>query len=55
MAGGDLRANELRLSIRRVDMMLDRLRVACGGEPLYGEVKQNAPGTSSADTIRTVR
>ena len=37
MAGGDLYANELRLRIRKVDMMLDRLRIACGVRPLYGE------------------
>ena len=35
MAGGDLYANELRLSIRRVDMALDKLRIACGEKPLY--------------------
>ncbi|MBQ4588935.1 MAG: hypothetical protein IJA95_06590 [Bacteroidaceae bacterium] len=39
MAGGDLYANELRLRIRKVDMMLDRLRIACGTKPLYGETK----------------
>lgn len=39
MAGGDLYANELRLRIREVDMMLDRLRVACGVKPLYEEKK----------------
>lgn len=37
MAGGDLYANEERLRIRRVDMMLDRLRVAAGSKPLYGK------------------
>lgn len=36
MAGGDLHANELRLSIRRADMALDKLRIACGEKPLYG-------------------
>ena len=35
MAGGDLYANETRLKIRRIDMALDRLRVACGSKPLY--------------------
>ena len=35
MAGGDLYANEERLHLRRVDMMLDRLRVACGAKALY--------------------
>lgn len=35
MAGGDLYANEERLRLRRVDMMLDRLRVACGAKALY--------------------
>lgn len=39
MAGGDLYANELRLRIREVDMMLDRLRKACGVKPLYEEKK----------------
>ena len=36
MAGGDLYANEERLRIRQVDMMLDRLRVALGEKALYG-------------------
>ena len=40
MAGGDLYANELRLRIRKVDMMLDRLRIACGERPLYEEKKE---------------
>jgi len=31
MAGGDLYANEARLKMRRVDLMLDRLR----DKPLY--------------------
>lgn len=35
MAGGDLYANEERLRIRRIDMALDKLRVACGDKPLY--------------------
>lgn len=35
MAGGDLYANEERLRIRQVDMMLDKLREACGGNPIY--------------------
>lgn len=35
MAGGDLYANEERLRIKKVDMMLDRLRIACGEKPLY--------------------
>ena len=35
MAGGDLYANELRLSIRRADMALDKLRIAAGDKPLY--------------------
>ena len=39
MAGGDLYANELRLRIRKVDMMLDRLRIACGERPIYEEKK----------------
>ena len=55
MAGGDLYANEERLRLRRVDMMLDRLRVACGAKALYGGVTQTAPDTSSSDTIRTSR
>jgi hypothetical protein len=36
MAGGDLYANEERLRIRQVDMMLDKLREACGEKVLYG-------------------
>ena len=39
MAGGDLYANEERIRIRQVDMMLDKLRVAGGGEPLYENTK----------------
>ena len=39
MAGGDLYANEERLRIRRVDMMLDKLREACGGKVLYNTKK----------------
>ena len=39
MAGGDLYANEERIRLRKVDMMLDKLRVAGGGEPLYGNAK----------------
>ena len=35
MAGGDLYANEERLRIRQVDIMLDKLREACGGKVLY--------------------
>lgn len=35
MAGGDLYANELRMRIREADKKLDRLRVICGGKPLY--------------------
>ena len=35
MAGGDLYANEQRLKVRKVDMMFDKLRAACGGKPLY--------------------
>lgn len=35
MAGGDLYANEQRMKVRRLDMMLDKLRIACGGKPLY--------------------
>ena len=37
MAGGDLYANEERMRIRKVDKMLDRVRVACGAKPLYKE------------------
>lgn len=39
MAGGDLYANEERLRIRQVDMMLDKLREACGGKILYNTKK----------------
>lgn len=35
MAGGDLYANEERMRIRHVDMMLDKLRIACGEKALY--------------------
>ena len=35
MAGGDLYANETRMKIRKVDMALDSLRIACGARPLY--------------------
>ena len=45
MAGGDLYANELRLRIRRADMALDKLRIACGGTPLYlSDTQQKKPG-----------
>ena len=37
MAGGDLYANEERLRIRQVDMMLDKLREACGEKALYAK------------------
>lgn len=36
MAGGDLYANEQRLRVRKVDMLFDKLRVACGEKALYG-------------------
>ena len=39
MAGGDLYANEERLRIRQVDMMLDKLREACGEKMLYNTKK----------------
>lgn len=35
MAGGDLYANEERIRIRNLDKSLDKLRVACGGKPIY--------------------
>ncbi len=37
MAGGDLYANEHLQKIREVDKKLDRLRIVCGGKPLYKE------------------
>lgn len=37
MAGGDLYANEYLQKIREVDKKLDRLRIDCGGKPLYKE------------------
>ncbi len=37
MAGGDLYANEERMKIRRVDMMMDRFRIAMGEKPLYAK------------------
>lgn len=55
MAGGDLYANEIRLRIREIDMMLDRLRIVCGEKPLYKIFTQTVPDTSSADTTRTSR
>ena len=42
MAGGDLYANELRLKIRRVDIMFDKLRVVCGEKPLYSVNKSHS-------------
>lgn len=36
MAGGDLYANEERMRIRRIDMALDKVRIAAGDKPLYG-------------------
>ena len=36
MAGGDLYANEQRLRVRKVDILFDKLRVACGEKALYG-------------------
>ena len=36
MAGGDLYANELRLKLRRVDIILDKLR----DKPLYPDEKK---------------
>ena len=41
MAGGDLYANEERMRIRHVDMMLDKLRIACGGKALYPTGQKN--------------
>ena len=40
MAGGDLYANEQRMKVRRLDMMLDKLRIACGGNPLYPTIEK---------------
>lgn len=37
MAGGDLYAHEELIRIRKVDKSLDKLRVACGAKPIYGE------------------
>ena len=42
MAGGDLYANEDRMKIRRVDMMLDRLRIAVGEKPIYNREQKPA-------------
>lgn len=39
MAGGDLYAMENLHMIRRVDKLLDRLRIAYGEKPLYGQTK----------------
>lgn len=38
MAGGDLYANEERMRIRHVDMILDKLRAASGGKTLYPSI-----------------
>ena len=46
MAGGDLYANEERLRIRRVDVMLDKLRVAGGGKPVYTDVPRQRTASS---------
>lgn len=40
MAGGDLYANEERMRIRRIDMALDKLRIAAGVKPLYGNTNK---------------
>ena len=32
---GDLYANETRMKIRKIDMALDKLRIACGAKALY--------------------
>ena len=42
MAGGDLYANEARMKIRRVDMMLDRFRIAVGEKPIYNREQKPA-------------
>lgn len=41
MAGGDLYANEERMRIRHVDMMLDKLRIAYGGKALYASTTKS--------------
>lgn len=46
MAGGDLYANEERMRIRRVDVMLDKLRVAGGGKPVYTDVPRQRTASS---------
>ena len=40
MAGGDLYANEIRMKIRKLDMSLDGLRVACGEKALYPNARK---------------
>lgn len=40
MAGGDLYANEERMRIRRIDMALDKVRIAAGDKPLYGNAEK---------------
>ncbi|MBP3663650.1 MAG: hypothetical protein J6J03_00655 [Tyzzerella sp.] len=37
MAGGDLYANELRLKLRKVDILLDRLR----DKPIYTQLPEH--------------
>ena len=40
MAGGDLYANEERMNIRKVDILLDKLRIAGGSRPIYKDPTQ---------------
>lgn len=40
MAGGDLYANEDRMKIRRVDILMDRLRIAMGEKPIYTNLQK---------------
>ncbi len=35
LAGGDLYAMETLQKLRKVDMAMDRIRIACGERPLY--------------------
>ena len=49
MAAGDLYANEERMKLRRVDQMLDRIRIAFGEKPLYESTEKPLEGKLEID------
>ena len=53
LAGGDLHAYETLQKLRRVDRMLDRLRIASGEKPLYGNAARqvNPAGMMKKDHV----